>query len=714
MAERFATIDETLGYQTATDPTNSPPQTLVAGSQNVLIDQQKKVKSRAGYTYFGPRNPALTPVKPQAPTWNSSSGVDYPMRPYSTILEAYLGTVDGVVIDAYTQIMSGLNAVNPLRFAPWYDATEVQDALLFVQGDANEYDWSGGVAVAASSTTAAGIIQTLAAAPTAGGTGYTIGDILTITTGGANATATVLTLGASNAVATVSILARGTGYTIASGQATSGGTGTGATLNVTAIATGSITKAGTTTFVQNRFYTARNLNIVNVRTGTVYPYLVGTDGLTLVGTGASTDIIAGDILIQQVATQTNSPIANHTNDTIFVFNNQVYIGSNGDDVGYISKNTSYHDFSFSTPRLTGEGGILTLDAPINGFGAVGNNIVAFAGRSSMFSASYAQISIDQGSSSPAILSETINVKKLNTGTDQSAQNQECIIPIGNQLAYLSFEPALRIIKNPSDIEGIDPQTYSNPIKPDFDGIDWTGATMLWFKNTINISAPTVSRLYILEFTQDADGVTTRFWQAPQILPVQALSIIDDGLYGHSNAVPETYQLFTGGADGDYTGIAIADRIPFKAIARFAYSDAYFIPKKLKMYANRSALKCFDQYYSEGEVAPGTQISLNLYYDFGGATQVINKVVNGEDGGIVQEDINLSSLGQSSFGQQPLGGSSVEPSNKLRYKVIFDIPMEDYYQIAEEYITEAVDAYFAVISRGPNAGLSSHTDTLISR
>lgn len=805
MAERFATIDECGGYQTATDPTNTPPQMLVAGSQNVLVDQQKKVKSRAGYTLLGAANAALTPVKAQAPTWNSSNGMDFPMRPYGSVLETYLETVDGVSIDAYTQVMAGLNPNNVLRFGTWFDNGEDEDVLLFVQGDANIYEWGGGVAVVASVSNATGIVDTIngpntniSAEQSSGGAGYVVGDVLTISggggtgatiqvdqilsggisgvsiglagtgysvndlltltafsgvsngivkvtsvdgsghitgisilvagsgyfphtylvTGGTGSAAQIIVTTVGNTISAWHVLAGGSGYSTGASLATMGGTGTGATVAITAIATGSITKAGTNTFAQNRFYATRNMALFCVRTGTQYAYSGGVDSLTLVGVGDTTGLIAGDILMQQPVIQLNAPTPptgkTRTNDTLYVFNNQAYIGSNNDTLGYISKNTSYFDFTYSSPRLTGEGGLLTLDAPIKGFGAVGNNIVAFAGRSSMFSASFAQISITQDADTPAILSETLNVKKLNTGVDQSAQSQEVIVPIGNQLAYLSFEPALRIIKNPSDVEGIDPQTFSNPIKPDFDGIDWTGAAMLWYKNTLNLSAPTVSRLYMLEFTQDADGVTTRFWQPPQILPVDALSIIDDALIGHSNAVPETYQLFNGGADRDYTNIAPADRIPFKAIARFAYSDSYYIPKKLKVYANRSALKCFDQYYSEGEVAPGTQISLNLYYDFGGATQVLNKIINGEDGGVVQEDINLSSLGQSSFGQQPLGGSSVEPSNKLRYKVIFDMPMEDYYQIAEEYITEQVDAYFAVISRGPNAGLSSHIDTIISR
>lgn len=635
MAEHFVTQDQCAGYQTVTDPTNTPPVMLIAGSHDVLIDQQKKTKSRAGYTRLGVTNAALTPIKYQAPTWNSSSGAEYPMRPYDVNLETYLDTVDGVEIAAWTQVFAGLTAASQVRFTTWFDAGEDQDLLLFVNADANFYEWGGGVAVVASSDAGAG----------------------------------------------------------------------------------TVTKQGTTTFAQNRFYTSRDKAFICLRTGMEYSYNAGesTQTLTSVSTSGSFDLVAGDLLIQKVVTTADTPGSGRTNDTIFMFNNQVYVGSEGDNLGYISKNTDYTDYTYSTPRLSGEGGLLTLDSPIKGFGTVGNNIIAFCGRSSMFAAAFSKIAVPQ-SATDAIISEQLDVKKINAGVDQSAQSQECIIPIGNELLYLSFEPALRIIKNPSDVAGIDPETYSNPIKPDFDGIDWTGASLLWYKNAAYLSAPTTSRLYILEFMQNADGSTRRFWQAPQILPVGALAIIADALYGHSNAVPETYALFSGGADGDYEGIETENRLPFKAVAFFAYSYEYFIRTRTKGFigASRSVLKNFDQYYSEGEIKAGTQIALELLYDFGGATQILTKLIDGNDPGIVQEDVNLSSLGQSPFGTQPVGGSSVEPSDKLRYKVVFDVPREDYYLLGERYTIEAVDSYFAVISRGPNAQLSPRRDPLISR
>ena len=132
----------------------------------------------------------------------------------------------------------------------------------------------------------AGAINVLNATPTAGGSGYFVGDVLAITTGGTLGTATVLTTdglpGAVNvlevvpsaggtlyhvgdtltipcdfgtlkctadvvtinegtgAVLTVTKLTSGEGYTVASGNATTGGHGTGCELDITSIRLGAV------------------------------------------------------------------------------------------------------------------------------------------------------------------------------------------------------------------------------------------------------------------------------------------------------------------------------------------------------------------------------------------------------------------------------------------------------------------------------------------
>ena len=70
----------------------------------------------------------------------------------------------------------------------------------------------------------------------AGGTGYTVGDVLGVTQGAASGGQVTVVTAPAGVVGTVSVgPGQGTGYSIASGLATTGGTGTGCTINITAI-----------------------------------------------------------------------------------------------------------------------------------------------------------------------------------------------------------------------------------------------------------------------------------------------------------------------------------------------------------------------------------------------------------------------------------------------------------------------------------------------
>lgn len=85
-----------------------------------------------------------------------------------------------------------------------------------------------------------GVIGTLAAAPTAAGTGYAVDEVLTLTSGDGLATAKVLTItggGSTGPVGTVEIVLRGTGYAVGTGKATTAsGAGINCTLSITVLA----------------------------------------------------------------------------------------------------------------------------------------------------------------------------------------------------------------------------------------------------------------------------------------------------------------------------------------------------------------------------------------------------------------------------------------------------------------------------------------------
>lgn len=613
--------EETLGYVTAQEKSNTDFRLLVGGSKNCLIDFQKKVSSRPGYIRLGAGSVSLTAIR-NGDTWHTSTGIALPWRFYDDELEVYLGTVDGVEINAWKRVRDGWSTTEKLRHDFWFDTTESLDLMVMVNGDANTYAWGGGVVVVDS----------------------------------------------------------------ASGT--------------------SITKKGNTTWAQNRFFASANKTLINLTTGNEHTYTGGEGTIILTGLNNITDINDGDILIQKVVTNSNSPVANRNNHTIWTHENQVYVGSEDDEEVHGSKNSDYTDFTFSSPRLSGEGVLLTLTDPTRAFASLGRNLLIFSGKSTIFRNRFQQLDIG------GVLSETLEIKQFNIGTDQGAFNQETIMPVGDSIFYLTNEVALRAINDPDNLAGIKPRTFSTPIKPDFDAESWfdsdgkPDAHAKWFKNAIHISAPQSSRLYILFFIEDADGKTKRFWNPPQILPVGPMAIIDSGsgndlsngekLHGHSNAVPETNLLFEGGSDGQFAGMSVDDKLPIDVVMAFAYNN----------YKDRARLKNFDEYYIELEITPATiDLILTLNYDFDGTTQAPELLIDGSDENFLEGAIGVNSLAQTSLATNPLGGLINPPSDARKYRRIFEIAKEDFFELQAIFAINDVDKFFSVIAHGANTQLS---------
>lgn len=141
------------------------------------------------------------------------------------------------------------------------------------------------ISVASIARTTGGI-SVLNATPTAGGTGYQVDQILTITTGGTGGTARILAVNSVGAVTSVALETAGSGYTAGTGRATTvlPAGGTGCTLNITSIADiatvttsinhpfkigDQVTIAGASPSNYNGTFT-----IISTNTGTTFGYVV--------------------------------------------------------------------------------------------------------------------------------------------------------------------------------------------------------------------------------------------------------------------------------------------------------------------------------------------------------------------------------------------------------------------------------------------------------
>lgn len=738
--ENFSLAEETLGYVTVEDPTNTDQRYLIGPSQNVLIDQNKKVRSRPGYTRLGSGNATNGENIVNGKTWNTSKGSDLPLRMHGDLYEVYLATVDQLAINDWVKIESGFS---PLAGKPrwdfWYDDAEGIDLALMIVGTPNIIEWSGAVAVVSSIGdnnsvkiignnvllatfgailgtapftsqlngllgTALQTILTFSANPTDGNTIILNinGGTQTVTFQSVLSTAGGVLIGATLANTITNLIgllnapgtSNGTQQAFGGGDITNIGYLTGSAVDV-------ITKAGTSTWAQNRFYTTRDRNLKCVRTGTAYIYSGDASGLVLPVTDSS-GLVVGDILVQEILTSVNTFDSARNLDTIFQFQNQMFFGSDDDEEVAISKNTDYNSFSFSAPRVAGEGGLLTLTDPVRGFGQIGDDAIIFCGPSAAFKTVYKEVAVG------TTLTESLTALPIKAiGAQQGALNQEVIVQVGNALAYLSNEVALRMLDS-TEIGGeLQLHTLSNPIKPDFDAETWDDAAGIWYKNALHYTAPATSHTYILEYVEDANGRLRRFWQPPQILPIQCWAIINDVLHGHSNSVPETYVMFDGLSDYIAAG-TIGDpdsKVPIPCDAFYAY----------RTYGKRGVLKAFDEYFVEGEINAATNdLDMSLNYDYGGQLQTIQKVIDGTDEEILQGILGHNSLAQASLGSEPLAGLLQAPADARKFNVTFEIARDDFMMLQPVFQTNEIDRYWSILAQGPNVMLSPRKNIPIKR
>lgn len=165
----------------------------------------------------------------------------------------------------------GMSAVDPPTFAFTMLGTGAK--TVGMQRNTSDNSAGNNLTVNAGGSTTVGAINTMSSTPTAGGTGYTVGDILTISTGGANALAHVNTV-SGGAVTSITRITRGSGYSTGTGQATTGGTGTGCTVNITGVFIGT-DKAGGNLILQSGISTGTGASSILMKV----PAL-GTTGTT--------------------------------------------------------------------------------------------------------------------------------------------------------------------------------------------------------------------------------------------------------------------------------------------------------------------------------------------------------------------------------------------------------------------------------------------------
>lgn len=667
------------GYHDRLDDSLLAMFALVSGSHDVLINDEGKVVKRKGYQLFGQSGTSKKGVK-TCYTWQTSTNTEITLRGvYDSIQAEYGGT--------YRTIASGYKTYYKFRYSPWWDKNEAKDKLLFVNGEATIKSWTGGMTEIASWTSTT--ISKKYAKESAIANSFVF-----------NATTKTLTQTATDFVTL--------GFKMDDYVSVTGSVNNNAVFKIRTVTPNVMTFSEDDTIVTETVATAgcvvgvlgkqswreerfaqTGTKTINIA-GSIFNYTGGeaTPTLTLTADPSSVATVGG-FVFQPIAntTPTGGDIpANFPIDIIAVNINQAYVGSELFRNVYISKQSNFGDFAYTTSvRKPGEGGTITLDSNLVGIATSKEITYATAGNSDVYT-----ISLDPFSDgTTAGVGEIIKVKKLATAYGQGGVSQESFVKAKNGILYLSNEPTIDFIGNIEQVAGQSVKPLSYDIKRLLNKIDRADAQGLYSQNYIIYTFPKASVIIMYDLERGR-------WQPPMYINASCMCTYKGKVLIHSDATDETYTLFTGLSDN-------GKPINAKAVYNIESSGT------------RTERKIYDEVFIEAIVNSNTNsVVCTIESGYKGAVGIHTFELSfNEDDRYAELQTTPSGVGTSPFGYSPFGGLLTNTTDdetigvtKLIRKISqTSVTMESFnHQVS--VTNEEIDAYFEIVCFGLNTRIAT--------
>ena len=768
----FDLVSSFNGYRNKEDKTNLPPGYLVKGSKNVLVTTGGRVGIRPGYTLDGQSNATVSPIK---------SSYDYEMhtgsirnlragslttanndgklqcRYVASAGDYYMGSALTAGQVKWIDILTGLTSVD-YNFADYWDNVNLQSLLLFVNGQPSITEWTGGITRLASSSNLAGIISGLNSVPTNGGSGYVFNDVLTIITGGGNATCKVIST-VDGAVATVTITTAGTGYTVGDTLTLVGPINNSATCTVTSISgggsTGPVTGVSITTQGYNYFNntlcntiggtgsncqitvntvvngSVNNVQILNPGSG----YSITSGQATSGGTGTGCTVQVTSTTAGAITKQGTTSFAEegfYTSGTTHkvMINGVVYsvLGGWGTN--------SLVGISPTPPTLTAGELIIqvpetTQNSAMPGLpNSVGNDLISSL-RNQVYVASFNNRSV--------YISKVNNYKDYTLTSPVRLVGEGAILTLdGNPVGFVPQESLMYITAGTDQWYETQFILSSDNSKEDIQITRLKTASLQAAQSQAAISKIGNSVVFVSkEPTLTELGRVANVVLTPQTSNLSDPIKLDFDAYDFTDCSVFYYRYFIYIAVPK-EGLVLIYNIAKQwweapqvwPISRFAviegslYGHSYQTPETYKLfngwndnghsieavanfsyqnYGLRANTKYFNEFYSEGYIDPNTILNLGIQYEIDGCATETSFVISGNDSQIVCLPSLTSSLGKESLGKNPLGGElNVAPSSDLppKFRVINTMPRNDFYEAQYSYKSIGTDFRWEVLAFGP--------------
>lgn len=245
----------------------------------------------------------------------------------------------------------------------------------------------------------------------------------------------------------------------------------------------------------------------------------------------------------------------------------------------------------------------------------------------------------------------VDVEKFETGESKGCLPMAVAKHKGD-LIYLARDLTLQRITTIDVIGKDDIMLLSDEVEALFRRLDNDDVRLYYFERGIYIIFPAESTLVILDTAEEV-----WYFQPPQDIPINCMSVIGGIKYGHHNAHDETFELFSGRND---LGAASAE-----AVIALGYQDAgeHFQYKNHTIFG----LDC--------RITPSTAVSCDRFFEENGAKATSTYSFAGEDITTYASDDDAS-WATHPYGSVPWAGTDGE--DDLVRAFVFDTERTDGY------------------------------------
>lgn len=236
----------------------------------------------------------------------------------------------------------------------------------------------------------------------------------------------------------------------------------------------------------------------------------------------------------------------------------------------------------------------------------------------------------------------VDVEKFETGERKGALPMAVAKHKGD-IIYMGQDKTLQRVTTIEITGQDDIKTVSDDVEDLFARLDETDVRLYYVERAIYIIFPADSTLVILDMIEG-------YFQPPQIIPINCMSIIDGIKYGHHNAENSTYKLFSGRNDLG---------TPIEAKIAFGYQSGQhgFRYKKHTIFA----VNC--------RLTVDTTVSVDLYFEEDGAKATTNFPIDGSTVKTFAIDDDVS-WATHPYAERSWGGADMEVA-ELRRAMVFN-------------------------------------------